>query len=68
MLGKLGKLIVLAGLVEAGRRFAKSNPDAVAKIAGTAGGLVDQATGGKYQSQIDDVVRKVVDATAGSSD
>ena len=33
MLGKLGKLVVLAGAVEAARRYAKTNPDAVGKIA-----------------------------------
>lgn len=68
MLGKLGKLIVLAGMAEAVRRYVKENPDAVGKVVGTAGGLIDQATGGKYQSQIDGVVQKVVEATAGSSD
>ena len=31
MLGKLGKLVVLAGAVEAARRYAKTNPDAVGK-------------------------------------
>jgi hypothetical protein len=59
MLGKLGKLIVLAGAVEAARRYAKANPEAVGKIANQAAGLVDQATGGKYHDQIDGVVRKL---------
>ncbi len=68
MLGKLGKLIVLAGIAEAARRYVKDNPDAVGKIAGAAAGLVDQATGGKFHNQIDGVVRKVVEATAGRAE
>lgn len=59
MLGKLGKLIVLAGVVEGARRYVKANPDAVGKIASQAAGLADQATKGKYRDQIDGVVRKV---------
>ncbi len=68
MLGNLGKLVVLAGIAEATRRYVRSNPDAVARIAGMAAGLIAQATGGKYHNQIDGVVQKVVDATAGSAD
>jgi len=63
MLGKLGKLVVLAGAVEAARRYAKTNPDAVGKIADQAGLLVDQCTKGKFSNQIDGAVRKVQDTT-----
>lgn len=59
MLGKLGKLVVLAGVIEGARRYAKANPEAVVKIANQAAGLADQATKGKYRDQIDGVVRKV---------
>jgi hypothetical protein len=59
MLGKLGKLVVLAGLVEGARRYVKTNPDAVAKIADQAARLVDQATKGKLTNLIDGVVRKL---------
>jgi MT0933-like antitoxin protein len=68
MLGKLGKFVVLAGAVEAARRYAKSNPEAVSKMADQAGQLVDQYTKGKYHSQIDGAVRKVQDVTARQAD
>ncbi|MCA1820560.1 MAG: antitoxin [Pseudonocardiaceae bacterium] len=58
MLGKLGKLVVLAGAVEGARRFAKANPEAAGKIVAGALGLVDQVTKGKLRGQIDGVVRK----------
>jgi hypothetical protein len=32
MLGILGRLIALAGVIEAARRFAKKNPETVGKI------------------------------------
>ena len=59
MLGKLKKLLVLVGLVEGARRFAKANPEAAGKIAAGALGLVDQVTKGKLRDQIDGVVRKI---------
>lgn len=59
MLGKLRKLLVLAGLVEGARRFAKANPEAAAKIAVQVAGLVDKLTKGKFHNQIDGVVRKL---------
>ena len=59
MLGKLGKLLVLAGLVEGARRFAKANPEAAGKIVAAALGLVDQATKGKLRAQIDAVMGKL---------
>lgn len=67
MLGMLGRLIALAGVIEAARRFAKKNPETVGKIVSQAGRLVDQATKGKFSGQIDGVVRKVQDATGRSS-
>lgn len=67
MLGKLGKLVVLAGAVEAARRYAKTNPEAVGKVASQAGRLVDGCTKGKFSSQIDGIVRKVQDATGRGS-
>ena len=67
MLGMLGRLIALAGVIEAARRFAKNNPEAVGKIAGQAGRLVDQFTKGKFSDQIDDAVRKVHDVTGRGS-
>jgi hypothetical protein len=59
MLGKLGKLVVLAGAVEGARRFAKANPEAAGKIAAAALGLVDQVTKGKLRAQIDAMVGKI---------
>jgi antitoxin protein of toxin-antitoxin system len=67
MLGKLGKLVVLAGAVEAARRYAKTNPDAVGKVADQAGRFVDGCTKGRFSSQIDGVVRKVQEATGRGS-
>ncbi|MGH3718424.1 MAG: antitoxin [Pseudonocardiaceae bacterium] len=67
MLGILGRLIALAGVVEAARRFAKNNPATVGKIADQAGRLVDQLTKGKFSSQIDGAVRKVQDSTGRGS-
>jgi hypothetical protein len=58
MLGKLLKLVVLAGAIEGARRFAKANPEAAGKIAAGALGLLDQVTKGKLRAQIDAVVRK----------
>ncbi|MDQ3761035.1 MAG: antitoxin [Actinomycetota bacterium] len=66
-MGKLGRMVVLAGAVEAARRYAKNNPEAVGKIADQAGRFVDQCTKGKYHSQIDGAVRKVQDATGRGS-
>jgi hypothetical protein len=68
MLGKLGTLVVLVGAVEAARRYAKANPDAVGKMAGQAGQLADQCTKGKFSNQIHGAVRKVQDATGTGSD
>ena len=59
MLGKLKKLLVLVGLVEGARRFAKANPEAAARIAVQAAGLVDNLTKGMFHDQIDGVVRKL---------
>ncbi len=64
MLGMLGRLIALAGVVEAARRFAKQNPEVVGKIVDQAGRLIDQVTKGRFSTQIDGVVSKVQD-TAG---
>jgi hypothetical protein len=59
MLGKLVKLLVLAGVVEGARRFAKANPEAAGKIAAGALGLVDQVTKGKLRAQLDAVTSKL---------
>jgi hypothetical protein len=67
MLGMLGRLIALAGVVEAARRFAKNNPAVVGKIVDQAGRLVDQATKGRFSNQIDGAVRKVRDTTGRGS-
>jgi MT0933-like antitoxin protein len=67
MLGMLGRLIALAGVVEAARRFAKNNPDVVSKIVDQGGRLVDQLTKGKFSNQIGGAVRKVQDTTGRGS-
>ena len=59
MLGKLKKLIVLAGIVEGARRFAKANPEAAAAIAVQVCGVVDRLTQGKFHDPIEGVVCKL---------
>jgi hypothetical protein len=59
MLGKFGKLMVLVGIVEGARRFAKANPELAAKIAVRVIGLVDQLTKGRFHDQIEGVVRQL---------
>ena len=63
----LGRLIALAGVVEAARRFAKQNPEVVGKLVDQAGRLVDQVTKGRFSDQIDGAVRKVQDTTGQGS-
>ncbi|MBP2326275.1 hypothetical protein JOF56_006660 [Kibdelosporangium banguiense] len=53
------KLAVLAGATEAARRYARKNPEKVARLAENAGRFVDKKTHGKYHSKIEGAVRKV---------
>jgi hypothetical protein len=57
------RLTVLAGAVEAARRYARKNPDKISKVADQAGRFVDKRTKGKYHHKIDGAVRKVHEAT-----
>jgi hypothetical protein len=59
VLGKLKRLIVLAGIVEGARRFAKANPEVAAAVAVQACGLVDKLTKGRFHDQIEGVVAKL---------
>lgn len=63
MIRKLGKLAALAGATEAARRYVRNNPDKINKVADQAGRFINERTKGKYHGHIDDVVRKVQDAT-----
>lgn len=56
---KLKNLAALAAAVEAGRRYARSNPDKAGKYVDQAAAFVDKQTKGKYSGQIDGVVDKV---------
>ena len=56
---KFKNLAVLAAAVEAGRRYARSNPDKAAKYLDQAAAFVDKQTKGKYSGQIDGVAGKV---------
>jgi hypothetical protein len=56
---KLKNLAVLAAAVEAGRRYARSNPDKAGRYVDQAAAFVDKQTKGKYSGQIDGVVTKV---------
>ncbi|ONI82822.1 hypothetical protein ALI144C_17260 [Actinosynnema sp. ALI-1.44] len=53
------KLTVLAGAAEAARRYARKNPEKVARMADKAGQFVDKQTKGKYHAQIQNAVTKV---------
>ena len=56
---KIKNLAALAAAVEAGRRYARNNPDKAGKYVDQAASFVDKQTKGKYSGQIDGVVNKV---------
>ena len=56
---KLKTLAALAAAVEAGRRYARKNPDQAGKYVDQAAAFVDKQTKGKYSGQIHGVVGKV---------
>jgi MT0933-like antitoxin protein len=56
---KLKNLAALAAAVEAGRRYARKNPDKAGKYVDQAAAFVDKQTKGKYSGQIDGVIGKV---------
>ena len=56
---KIKNLAALAAAVEAGRRYARSNPEKAGKYVDQAAAFVDKQTKGKYSGQIDGVVGKV---------
>src|SRR3954452_15105567 len=56
---KTKNLAALAAAVEAGRRYARNNPDKAGQYVDQAAAFVDKQTKGKYSGQIDGVVSKV---------
>ncbi len=56
---KFKNLAVLAAAVQAGRRYARTNPDKAAKYVDQAASFVDKQTKGRYSGQIGGVVGKV---------
>ena len=56
---KIKNLAALAAAVEAGRRYARSNPEKTGRYVDQAAAFVDKQTKGKYSGQIDGVVDKV---------
>jgi MT0933-like antitoxin protein len=56
---KIKNLAALAAAVEAGRRYARNNPEKAGKYVDQAAAFVDKQTKGKYSGQIDGVVDKV---------
>jgi hypothetical protein len=56
---KIKNLAALAAAVEAGRRYARNNPDKAGRYVDQAAAFVDKQTKGKYSGQIDGVVSKV---------
>src|SRR5689334_14849031 len=59
---KLRNLAALAAAVEAGRRYARSNPEKAGRYVDQAAAFLDKQTKGKYSGQIDGVVGKVKSA------
>ena len=59
---KLKNLAALAAAVEAGRRYARKNPDKAGKYVDQAAAFVDKQTKGKYSGQIHGVIGKVKSA------
>ena len=57
---KLKTLAALAAAVEAGRRYARKNPEQAGKYVDQAASFVDKQTKGKYSGQIHGVVGKVI--------
>ncbi|WP_308258104.1 antitoxin [Pseudonocardia lacus] len=53
------KLATLAAAAEAGRRYAKKNPDKAGKYLDQAAAFVDKQTKGKYSAQINGAAQKV---------
>jgi MT0933-like antitoxin protein len=58
---KIKNLAALVAAVEAGRRYARNNPDKAGKYVDQAAEFVDKQTKGKYSGQIDGLVGKVKD-------
>lgn len=56
---KIKNLAALAAAVEAGRRYARNNPEKAGRYVDQAAAFVDKQTKGKYSGQIDGVVDKV---------
>ena len=56
---KIKNLAALAAAVEAGRRYARNNPEKAGKYVDQAASFVDKQTKGKYSGQIDGVISKV---------
>jgi hypothetical protein len=59
---KLRNLAALAAAVEAGRRYARNNPEKAGRYVDQAAAFVDKQTKGKYSGQIDGVLSKVKSA------
>src|ERR1700712_1661074 len=59
---KIRNLAALAAAVEAGRRYARNNPEKAGRYVDQAAAFVDKQTKGKYAGQIDGVVGKVKNA------
>ncbi|MCO1656909.1 antitoxin [Pseudonocardia humida] len=53
------KLATLAAAAEAGRRYARKNPDKAGKYLDQAAAFVDKQTKGKYTAQISGAAQKV---------
>jgi hypothetical protein len=59
---KIRNLAALAAAVEAGRRYARSNPDKAGHYVDQAAAFLDKQTKGRYHGQIGGVVSKVKSA------
>ena len=59
---KIKNLAALAAAVQAGRNYARNNPDKAGRYVDQAASFLDKQTKGRYSGQIDGIVGKVKSA------
>jgi hypothetical protein len=56
--------MLLAGALQAARRYVRENPDKVNRFADRVGRFVDRRTRGRFHRQVDGAVRRIRSSTA----
>jgi hypothetical protein len=56
--------MLLAGVLQAARRYVRENPDKVNRFADRVGRFVDRRTKGRYHRQVDGAVRRIRSSAA----